>query len=83
VATVVGFITAGLVPLLAYLVPLPEDARFPVAVVLTLSTLFAVGASRAFVTRLGWVRSGLEMLFVGALAAAVAYGIGALAAAVT
>jgi VIT1/CCC1 family predicted Fe2+/Mn2+ transporter len=83
VATVVGFITAGLVPLLAYLVSLPDAARFPVAVVLTLSTLFAVGASRAFVTHLGWVRSGLEMLLVGALAAAVAYGIGALAAAVT
>jgi VIT1/CCC1 family predicted Fe2+/Mn2+ transporter len=83
VATVVGFITAGLVPLLAYLVPLPDDARFSVAVVLTLSTLFAVGASRAFVTRLSWVRSGFEMLLVGALAAAVAFGIGALAAAVT
>ena len=34
-------------------------------------------------TRLGWVRSGLEMLFVGALAAAVAYSIGALAATLT
>ena len=82
-ATVVGFISAGIVPLIAYLVPLPDDARFPVAVVLTLSTLFAVGASRTFVTRLGWVRSGLEMLLVGALAAAVAYSIGALAAMVT
>ena len=78
-ATVVGFITAGIVPLVAYLVPLPDDARFPVAVALTLSTLFAVGASRAVVTRLGWMRSGLEMLLVGALAAAVAYSIGALA----
>ena len=57
--------------------------RFPVAIALTLSTLFAVGASRAFVTRLGWVRSGLEMLFVGALAAAVAYSIGALASTLT
>ena len=57
--------------------------RFPVAIALTLSTLFAVGASRAFITRLGWVRSGLEMLFVGALAAAVAYSIGALAATLT
>jgi len=82
-ATVVGFVTAGLVPLVAYLVPLPDDMRFPVAIGLTLSTLFAVGASRAFITRLGWVRSGLEMLFVGALAAAVAYSIGALASTVT
>ena len=82
-ATVVGFIVAGIVPLVAYLVPLSDDVRFPVAVALTLSTLFAVGASRAVVTRLGWMRSGLEMLFVGALAAAVAYSIGALASAVT
>jgi vacuolar iron transporter family protein len=82
-ATVLGFVTAGLVPLVAYLVPLPEDMRFPIAIALTLSTLFAVGASRAFITRLGWLRSGLEMLFVGALAAAVAYSIGALAATLT
>jgi vacuolar iron transporter family protein len=82
-ATVAGFITAGMVPLIAYLVPLSDDMRFPVAVTLTLSTLFAVGASRAVITRLGWVRSGLEMLFVGALAAAVAYAIGAFAATVT
>jgi vacuolar iron transporter family protein len=82
-ATVVGFITAGIVPLVAYLAPLEDDVRFPVAVALTLSTLFAVGASRAIVTRLGWLRSGLEMLLVGALAAAVAYSIGALASSVT
>jgi len=82
-ATVVGFITAGIVPLVAYLVPLPDNMRFPVAVALTLSTLFAVGASRTIVTRLGWMRSGLEMLLVGAVAAVVAYSIGALASTLT
>ena len=82
-ATFVGFIVAGLVPLLAYVVPLPDGAEFGIAVVLTLSTLFVVGASRAFVTHLGWMRSGFEMLCVGALAAGVAYAIGALAAALT
>jgi vacuolar iron transporter family protein len=82
-ATVLGFVTAGVVPLVAYLAPLPDDARFPVAVTMTLSTLFAVGASRTVITRLGWMRSGLEMLFVGALAAAVAYSIGALASMAT
>ncbi len=82
-ATVIGFITAGIVPLVAYLLPLSDDARFPVAVALTLSTLFAVGASRTVVTRLGWLRSGLEMLLVGALAAIVAYSIGALASTLT
>jgi vacuolar iron transporter family protein len=39
-----------------------------------------VGAGRAFFTRRGWLASGLEMLVLGALAAGVAYGIGALGA---
>jgi VIT1/CCC1 family predicted Fe2+/Mn2+ transporter len=82
-ATLIGFLTAGIVPLVAYLVPLADEARFPAAIVLTLATLFVVGASRALITRLGWVRSGLEMLAVGALAAAVAYAIGAFASALT
>ena len=82
-ATILGFVTAGTVPLLAYLVPLPEAQRFPAAIVLTLATLFTVGASRAAITRLGWFRSGIEMLAVGAVAAAAAYGIGAFASTLT
>jgi VIT1/CCC1 family predicted Fe2+/Mn2+ transporter len=82
-ATILGFVSAGLVPLLAYLFPLADESRFPAAVVLTLATLFAVGASRALVTHLGWIRSGFEMLSVGALAAIVAYAIGDVAAALT
>jgi VIT1/CCC1 family predicted Fe2+/Mn2+ transporter len=82
-ATIAGFLTAGTVPLIAYLVPLPSADRFPAAIALTVAALFAVGASRALVTKLGWVRSGLEMLLVGASAAAVAFGIGAFAAKLT
>lgn len=82
-ATLAGFLTAGTVPLVAYVIPLADADRFPAAVALTLATLFAVGASRAVVTELGWLRSGIEMLVVGAAAAAVAYGIGAFAAEVT
>lgn len=78
-ATTLGFLVAGIVPLVAYLLPLPDSNRFPAAVVLTLVTLFAVGALRSLVTKLGWVRSGAEMLVVGATAATVAYAIGALA----
>jgi VIT1/CCC1 family predicted Fe2+/Mn2+ transporter len=75
-ATFLGFLVAGVVPLIAYVVPLADDAQFPVAIVLTGAALFVVGASRAFLTRLGFLRSGLEMLLVGSLAAVVAYGIG-------
>jgi VIT1/CCC1 family predicted Fe2+/Mn2+ transporter len=80
-ATFLGFILAGLVPLLAYLLPWFERERFVAATALALATLFAVGASRAFFTGRGWLASGLEMLLVGALATAVAYGVGALGAA--
>ena len=82
-ATIVGFITAGMVPLVAYLLPIPDGSRFPATVVLTFLTLFTVGASRSAVTKLGWLRSGIEMLLVGAAAAVVAYGIGAFAASLT
>jgi len=82
-ATVLSFVAAGLIPLLAYLLPLSADVAFVTAIGLTAVALFTVGASRALVTKLGFVRSGSEMLLVGSLAAAVAYGIGALAASLT
>ncbi|HUP31859.1 MAG TPA: VIT1/CCC1 transporter family protein [Gaiellaceae bacterium] len=82
-ATIVSFIALGTIPLLSYLVPVPDDLRFEAAIALTLATLFTVGAARTLVTRVGWVRSGLEMLLVGALAALVAYSIGALASGLT
>lgn len=81
-ATFVGFVLAGIVPLLAYLVPWFDGTRFAVATMLALATLFAVGAGRAFFTGRGWFVSGVEMLLIGALAAGVAYGIGALGAAI-
>jgi VIT1/CCC1 family predicted Fe2+/Mn2+ transporter len=82
-ATFAAFILAGAVPLLAYLWPGSIEGRFPVAAVLTLVALFGVGASRTFVTRAGWLKSGLEMLVLGAVAAGVAYGVGAYIAGIT
>lgn len=81
VATFAGFLIPGLVPLVAYVLPIAPSQQFPVAAVLTLSTLFVVGAGRALATDMVWWRAGLEMLLVGALAAAVAYGAGVLGAA--
>ncbi len=79
-ATILGFIVAGVVPLAAYLLPLNDAAQFPASIALAGAALFAVGAARTFVTKRGFLRSGVEMLLVGALAAAVAFGIGAFAA---
>jgi vacuolar iron transporter family protein len=82
-ATTAAFVVVGIVPLLGYFVPLAHDAQYPLAIGLTAASLFGVGAARATVTKLSWARSGLEMLLVGAGAAAIAYSIGALAASVT
>ncbi|HEX7090811.1 MAG TPA: VIT1/CCC1 transporter family protein [Longimicrobiales bacterium] len=79
-ATFAAFLAAGAVPLAAYLVPGIDEGRFAIATVLTLATLFTVGAFRSFVTEQSWIRSGLEMLLVGAAAAAVAYVLGAMIA---
>jgi VIT1/CCC1 family predicted Fe2+/Mn2+ transporter len=77
--TFVSFVLIGAVLLFAYIVA-PLDVRFPIATAVTLTTLFAVGAFRSSVTKVSWWRSGLEMLIVGAAAAAIAYGIGAMIA---
>ena len=82
-ATTLGFLVAGTVPLVAYLLPLSAEWSFPTAAALTVTTLFAVGALRSLATKVGWLRSGAEMLAVGACAAAVAFAIGALAAWIT
>jgi VIT1/CCC1 family predicted Fe2+/Mn2+ transporter len=79
-ATIVGFVIAGVLPLVAYLLPLEPEVQFPVSIALAGAALFSVGAARTFVTRRGFLRSGVEMLLVGALAGVVAFGIGAFAA---
>ncbi|MEX2670871.1 MAG: VIT1/CCC1 transporter family protein [Phycisphaeraceae bacterium] len=77
-ATFGGFVTMGVAPLIAYLLPVPEAQRFPVAAAATLATLFAVGSARSLAAEhIRWFRGGIEMLLVGAGAAGVAYGIGA------
>ncbi|WP_207308847.1 VIT1/CCC1 transporter family protein [Marinobacter salicampi] len=75
-ATFIGFVTPGVVPLIAYLIPISDEYRFPLAGAMTLVTLFVVGAGRGLVATLPPWRAGAEMLVVGALAAAVAYGVG-------
>ncbi len=81
-ATFVSFVVAGAVPLLIYLVglfvPIPVQARFFVSLGMSVLALFGLGAAKVLVTRLNPLRSGFEMLVVGGLAGAVAYGVGSL-----
>lgn len=80
--TFIAFVLAGGVALIAFVVPLPEQSRVPVAVALTLATLFGVGVIRGLLLRRPWWRSAGEMLLVGTIAAVVAYFAGGLVAAV-
>lgn len=82
-ATFIGFVCAGFLPLLAYLLPPTAVPVFIISIAFAAGTLFAVGAARAFFTDRTALRAGLEMLLIGAGAGAVAYGIGRLGAHIT
>lgn len=80
--TFVAFITAGTLPLLPYLIKLvgisiADELQFPLSILCTGMALFLVGSVGTIVTKANWLRSGLQMLGIGAIAAVVAYGLGA------
>ena len=78
--TFFSFFVFGLVPLLAYIlstfIPFMLENAFLLASVLTGATLFTLGAVKSRITQSNWMRSGMEMLTVGGLAAVVAYLVG-------
>ena len=81
-ATLGAFVLVGIVPLLVYLlglaIPIPADQNFPIAIALSAVALFGLGLGKVTVTHRPPIQSGLETLLIGALAAGVAYGVGAL-----
>ena len=81
-ATLAAFLLAGALPLLVFvadlLVPIDDRTAFLTSLILTGVALFGLGAAKVFVTQRNPIRSGMEMLAVGGLAAAVAYAVGAL-----
>jgi len=81
-ATLVSFILAGFMPLIVYVLglfyPISSTEAFTVSVILSALTIFGLGVAKVTVTKLNPLRSGLEMLLVGGLAASVAYVVGAL-----
>ena len=82
-ATFASFVVAGAVPLLPYAADIAPAVRFWASIVMTLVALFVVGSLRSAVTVQRWHRAGLEMLLLGAIVAAVAYGSGALVSRLT
>lgn len=74
-AIFLAFLAAGSVPLLPFVL-VPGVHVFLASCLATGVTLFAVGSLRTLVTRGRWFVSGLEMLLIGSVAAAVAYTVG-------
>lgn len=76
VATFAAFVAVGSVPLFPYLfMPNGQDI-FLLAVGFTAVVLFVVGVARTRFTGRHWLVAGTEMLFVGGVAASIAYGVG-------
>ncbi len=73
----VAFALGAVVPVIPYLIG-TGSAAFVAAAAASASTLFAVGAVLSMFTGKSAARSGLRMVLVGALAAAITYGIGTL-----
>lgn len=81
VITFGAFLIAGCMPLAPYLIEASGldlfSDNFRVSIGATLAALFVVGSARSWVTKDNWFRNGIEMLSVGAVAAGMAYGLGA------
>jgi predicted membrane protein (TIGR00267 family) len=74
----VSFGLAAVVPILPFAFPISSWDALIVSIIATVATLFGVGAMKTIFSRKNWVRSGLEMMIIGALAAAITYVIGTL-----
>ncbi len=78
VMTFVSFSVFGAIPLFPYFLGVPQESRFTVAIAGTAVALVLLGAARSYVTKEKMYRGPLEIVFVGALGALVAYGVGVL-----
>ena len=74
----VSFGLAALVPLLPFVLPIGIWEALIASVTGTVATLFGVGAMKTIFSRRSWIRSGLEMMGIGAFAAAITYVVGTL-----
>ncbi|HLD87095.1 MAG TPA: VIT1/CCC1 transporter family protein [Candidatus Nanoarchaeia archaeon] len=78
--TFLSFVAVGSIPLIPYLLGLFIDSiqefQYPLSVGMTFFTFFLIGSAKTYVTGKSWWKSGAETLFVGALAAIAAYGVG-------
>ncbi len=76
IATFAAFLAAGLVPLLPFVLSL-ENA-LGTATALTMASFFGIGAYKSRWSLTPWLRSGLETVAIGGVAAGLAFAVGRL-----
>ncbi len=69
-----SFNISGLLPLVPFLFNF--DDPFLISIVFVALAMFSAGSLRSFFTKKSFVKSGIEMLVIGGLAALVAYWVG-------
>ena len=74
VMTFSAFIICGLVPLVPFLIHVPH--AFSLSIVSTAAVFFVIGSIKSRWSTVSWWRSGLSTLFVGGIAAVLAYAVG-------
>jgi predicted membrane protein (TIGR00267 family) len=72
----IAFIAGGLVTIMPFLLMLASQFSLIVASIVTFASLFLIGVWKTTFTSKHWLLSGLEMVFVGVLAAVIPYLIG-------
>jgi VIT1/CCC1 family predicted Fe2+/Mn2+ transporter len=73
--TGLSFAVVSLIPILPFAF-LGVNPAVITAAIASIACLFIVGASKAIFSRKSWVRSGVEMMAIGALASVATYAIG-------
>jgi VIT1/CCC1 family predicted Fe2+/Mn2+ transporter len=73
--TGLSFAVVSLIPILPFAFMEVSPAVITAAIA-SIACLFIVGASKAIFSRKSWVRSGIEMMVIGALASLATYAIG-------
>ncbi len=77
-AIFLAFALAGLAPLLPFFLPPVFVSPFILSIIMGTATLFLIGAWRAKIYAGFWLKAGWEMLIIGVISGAAAYGIGVL-----
>lgn len=76
VTTFSAFLVCGLVPLVPYLLGLPQSLAL--SMTMTGTVFFAIGSAKSKWSTTSWWQSGLTTFLVGAIAASLAYATGVL-----